>query len=267
MRLFGMTLLLFLLCAAFVPTTSYNWVAASTLQFDRNQYPPQPEGIASNYSLNAAIPVKCFWHEPFNGKGQIIDYSRAVWRINPDAPFTYFILLCTYVWKAVEISRRPKRPIAYDQEDDPSPSWIRRQTLARLARRARQTARKIGMSQDLGAKGYRQNATLLQRYWGSLLLKLRLITYANLLIVFDFLGSFLASLLVLTILSVWGLLSIVNIRNKSSPEVHNEERTWGFGQVVPILLLAAPFLAVVTHFLRMSSIFRPSTALIERLIS
>ena len=258
-RLCGMVTLLVLLCVAFVPTTSYNWVAAATLKLDRQHYPPGDPSVASNYSLNFAIPSKCFWGEPFNGRGPWIDWSRTPSRLNPDVPFAYTILLGTYIWKAIEIFRQPKpSSVPPHGERDlrilPQPSWIKRMTLGRLARNARTTAIRIEALLQADHKDGGTTSTTPQTYGRYVLFKLRLTTYGSLLVIFDFLTSFVASLWALLILSVWGTISVAYIRNKSTREVHREECSWNFGQTLPTLLLAAPFLAMLNHFMRKLSV-------------
>ncbi|KAL9056655.1 MAG: hypothetical protein Q9162_002826 [Coniocarpon cinnabarinum] len=272
-RLFGMMVLLLLLVVAFVPTSSMNWVSAILQDFNRDKYPENDDPVWRDawYGLNFAMPVRCFWIPPFNGSGQQAEYMSD--QINPDAPFTYVILLVSYAWKVLGLvrqERRQKSRMSKEPGDEasvtsviPRKPWFKRVVLMWLLRRAKRTARQAPRK-DYSTQGFSLSYCL-KKLWNIFMLRFTFITYAGFLVLYDFLTSFLASIWVLLLLLVWGTLEIAVVRHKSKtlPDVHDEENEWGFGQVLPILLLAAPVVAAVNHFFRNKKSGQPNEELAQ----
>lgn len=248
-----MLILLVMLMVAFVPTSTQNWVLAVTRQFDREHY---PSNVGNDwYALNYAMPVTCFWHKPYNSAGPKIAWLKST--INPDAPFTYIALLFTYIWKMSSLLRKrfinqeglKKR---YDDTDLTRRPWFKDMPLAILSRQAKNTAFRIDEFRraGMGSHLHNKSPTRLQFWWLSFWFRVILITYATSLALFDFLSSFIASLWALGLLLIWGSLEVANVRNKALPNVHALENSWEFGQILPMLLLVGPVIAVMNHFLR-----------------
>ena len=65
---------------------------------------------------------------------------------------------------------------------------------------------------------------------------------------YDFFDSFLASLWALFLYYVWGSLELFAVRNSVPEQTRQQENRWSFGQVLPMMLLILPALAVAEHF-------------------
>ena len=255
-----MLILLLLLVVAFIPTSTRNWTVAVVQSFDRGSYPDRtdPDYPDAWYGLNFAMPVRCFWVSPFNGHGEQDYYMRS--GINPDAPFTYIILVGSYIWKICSMFRHDAG-VSIEPKGESGPGkvqhqvkapWIKRFALTWLMKRAKKTAQR-GSSQIATSSGrHHRNLPSRRSIGNKLLLRLTLVTYAGTLAIFDFLASFLASIWVLSILLIWGTLEITSIRHKSQalPRVHDEENKWSFGQILPMLLLIAPLTTTLNFALR-----------------
>ena len=246
LRVTGMLILLALLIAAFVPTSSLNWVAAVTQPFERSAYDTR-----GWYALNVAMPVKCFWQSPFDGR-DVGDNTDLFTSMNTDAPFTYLLLILPYGWKVSSLVRNRPRDSTRAKlpHDDAEHSWFKRKILRWLLCRI-----KVHAQQIRGVKGGTpaNSNTIIKvgkMSGAEIAFRLALITYTACLAAYDFLASFLASIWVLTLLLIWGTLELVNVRNTADSNVHREENKWGFGQVLPMVLLAAPLVAMVNHFMR-----------------
>lgn len=253
-----MLILLVLLMVAFVPTSSRNWIFAVTQAFDRNNYPTMTHsGLMTDdhwYFLNFAMPVKCFWHSPFNGR-DVPEDSLLSDSINYDAPFTYLLLIVSYVWKVTSLLKAPHHYVSGKGTTSQKgrrlqQAWFKRRVLGWLLYRTKRHAHQVHTARlerrKLGGR-LSQGPKLVG---SELAFRLALITYAGGLAAYDFLASFMASMWILTLLFIWGTLEIVNVRNKALGEVHEEEKRWGFGQVLPVVLLAAPLIATANHFIR-----------------
>ena len=253
LRLVGMMTLLGMLMVALVPTSTWNWIEATKLMFDQKNYPTD-SGIGQGwFATNLAMPSHCFWRKPFNGHGDVGPYLFT--SINPDAPFTYMALLVTYIWKMYALlTKRFVNPAdntkhRKDQEGFRSrPPWVKNRVLRWLAMCAKRRSYKV---HPLRKKEDRRRWMDTAKFaWESFCFRVTLTTYATTLAAFDFLASFLASLWALLLLLLWGTLEVVNVRDKVLTSVHDQEKEWKFGQILPVALLAVPATAVVNHFLK-----------------
>lgn len=95
----------------------------------------------------------------------------------------------------------------------------------------------------------------LQKNGWSLCMWLTLILYLNLRALFDLFGSLLGELFWISLLLAWGTSKLVLLHLRS-PLAEND---WGFGQVLPLLLLLAPFAAIPELYLG-KPVARPATA-------
>lgn len=211
-RISGMAVLLVLLVVAFIPTSSESWLLAVSHDY---YAAAAIKGISDIHS--AGNPAHCYWHKSFL-KG-----------INIDAPFSYCIILCTYIWKASSL---------YDTKGH-FKRYYRDSPVNFLGRAALNNARKINRADF--AKAYKPRVL-----WYRIIVA----QYAGWICLVDFLESFLASLWALFIYFTWGALVLFTARRNVPPRVRTEENHWSFGQVLPLMLLILPVLAVAEHFAR-----------------
>ena len=215
-RITGMTIMVILLIVAFVPTSSKSWLfAVSQDYYEDYTFDNGDEIIFSFHS--AGLPSRCYWKSEFM-KG-----------INTDAPFTYCILLCTYIWKATSLFDTKGR----------ARRWYRDVPVNYLGRSILRNARKI--SHHDFASVYKPRVL-----WYRILVA----QYAGWICVMDFLESFLASLWALCLYFIWGALVLFDARSAVPDSTRAAENKWSFGQVLPMMLLMLPVLAVAEHFYR-----------------
>ena len=261
-RVFGMLVLLVMLLVAFIPTSSIvrthistippiqntiadrltqNWVVAVIHAYDRQDYPSGYDGHV--YGRNFAMPLHCFWISPFDGTGDQARTRPGWTRINPDAPFTYLILLFSYAWKISSLLR--ERPRSTEERDHVMKTntfasaqhavdipWFKHKVSAWLLQRAKVIAQEASEAEPRRSlsQAVRSRTRLLAN---SFRLRSTLMTYAATLAIYDFASSFIVSIWALTGLLIWGTLEIADVRNRSktAPDVHKDESRWGFGQV------------------------------------
>lgn len=210
-RITGMGILLILLAVAFIPTASESWLFAVSTDYYVNYNTPE-----GDYH-SAGNPARCYWRNDMR-KG-----------INIDAPFSYCIMLCSYVWKAGAL---------YDTKGRWR-RWYRHAPLNFLGKRFLRIAQKIA-PEDFG-KIYKPRV-----FW----YRLVLVQYCGWICIIDFLESFLASLWALYIYFLWGAIVLFSTRTAVPQVVRDEENSWRFGQVLPLMLLMLPVVAVAEHFAR-----------------
>jgi hypothetical protein len=163
-----------------------------------------------------AIPAACFWGNLW-GDG-----------VGPDAPFGFVILVVSYLWKVggmFQTTRVLSRRFLKDPVELP---LIR--MLAKLAR--------VAIQHDKTKRG-----------WAWLwLFRLFLAFVLPILASLEFVSSFAASLWLSLINLAFGTIEIIVPRTQMQPLVEDAESAWGFGQLVPLVLLAQP-LGVVSEYL------------------
>lgn len=156
-----------------------------------------------------AIPARCFWQRPNLGGIQSV------------AALSFMILVLSYAWKAMLLFKATHRlfKVTY------------RQYLQNIiTRRLDRIMTKIRL--------YRKPpAWLLTQY------KLTLCIYLMIWSWFELAESFLVSLWICGGGLFWGSMQIFHVRQMVAPEAQKEENTWGFGQLLPVLLLAVPITA------------------------
>ena len=74
--------------------------------------------------------------------------------------------------------------------------------------------------------------------------------YVGLTCVMEFCESLLDSLWAFVLGFIWGVLVLFTARASVPNGVRFEEKWWSFGQVLPLVLLVLPMLAVLEHFVR-----------------
>ena len=174
--------------------------------------------IISGYLLfetsACGVPSACFWrHKYWNG-----------WRW--DAGFSLLLLVSNYTARAAALF-------------ESSEAFFTRNIRDRLLGKfGKALDRKVQQIRDRGA--HRQKAS-----WAQLIsYRTYLATYAVTLAFVELYSSFLAPLLWSLLNLVWGSLQLLNPRTALAAQGQiAEENTFGFGQIIPLMLLALPFVA------------------------
>ena len=161
------------------------------------------------------VPARCFWSWT-NSQGT-----------GPDAVFTFLLLVGTYVWKV---------SLLFQPSDKALRNWLRTAPEQHLTRMLQKKARRI---KDKTASPFQR-----QRY------RTLVGLYTFFVATCDFAESFAASLWALMIGLGWGTLHIFPPRSNMPDDVRKKEDEWGFGQVLPPLLLALPLVTVLQHLCR-----------------
>jgi hypothetical protein len=150
------------------------------------------------------VPAACFWGRTY-GAG-----------VNNDAPLGYAILVVSYVWKVGELFISPQR--LYDLV-------VRRPVRILMERPLCAIARKYARRRQ-------------RRYLIAFRLYLTLCLPP--LAILETLVSFSAALWLSILGLVFGTLQIVIPRNQNLASTADLEEKWGFGQLVPLILLIQP---------------------------
>ena len=157
------------------------------------------------------IPARCFWARTY-GDG-----------VNDDAPIGYVLLVISYVWKVGDMFGSTRKVFASGLRG-PLERWIEN-VLSIAARRYLRTRQK--------------------RYlW---LFRLLLVPFIPFITLMEFLSSLSASLW----LSLWGLvfgtIQVVVPRQQNYVQTAHKESEWGFGQLIPMIMLIQPLGALTEH--------------------
>ncbi|KAH0404898.1 hypothetical protein KCU89_g661, partial [Aureobasidium melanogenum] len=195
-RLAGMLVLLILLLVALVPTASIHWAMWLTEEGD----PKETSGWA--------IPAGCFFMREW-GHG-----------FSPDAPFSYVLLIVSYVWKIGSVSKA---------------------TRSLFLRRIREPAEKYFESLIRKEAQARDPVVGQPRSWKY---RIYLVLYIDILVLFEFAASFAASLWLSAIGLLYATTEIVIPRHQNAMHFAEEDE-WRFGQIVPLILLLQPIGAVL----------------------
>jgi len=164
-------------------------------------YDPYRKGIQPT---GWGVPAACFWGRTY-GDG-----------INNDAPLGYAILVVSYVWKVGELFVSPQR-LYHLVVRLPVRTLMERPLCAIARRYARRRQR---------------------RYL--LVFRLYLMLCLPFFAVLETLISFSAALWLSILGLVFGTLQIVIPRNQNLAATADLEEKWGFGQLVPLILLIQP---------------------------
>lgn len=159
-----------------------------------------------------AIPAKCFW-------GNLWDDG-----VGPDAPLGFIILAVTYIWKIGGIFERPTR-IYHHYFRNPIENFS------------------IGVMIVLA----RRLHTSRNRAW-LWAFRLFLGIAFPVLTSLEVASSFAASLWLSVTSLVYGTIQILIPRAQMVPLTGNTENSWGFGQLVPLILLAQPLGVIFESF-------------------
>lgn len=141
---------------------------------------------------------------------------------NVNAVCSYVILILSYTWKLSQLRAGSRRSLR--QWLRSTPEWL----LERLALQI------LGPAEDVN-RSFRRRV----------LFRVVAVIYLPFVALFEFLESFLASLWLLTLGLVWGSLQIFLTRRDVGDDILVKESRWGFGQILPVMLLLQPAAAVV----------------------
>ncbi|GME36098.1 UDP-glucosyl transferase family protein [Neofusicoccum parvum] len=209
LRLTGMLVLFVLLVAALVPTASDSFGnAGSNVPYAGSWY-------LRPLAFTPADPAACFWQRRYMDGPTM------------DSVISFAMLTSSYVWKVTGLfgrSHKLAREFLRNRPARAVPPLIRRAALWR--------SRSRRVVYWLTAWPY------------SLVVGL----YVLYMAVFDFMDSFAASILVLTISLVWGTLNLVLPRAFMSKWVGSDEGEWNFGQYLPVMLLLLPVMSIIEEF-------------------
>lgn len=150
------------------------------------------------------VPAACFWGRTY-GNG-----------VNNDAPLGYAILVISYVWKVGELFVAPQK--LYHAVVHIPVRILMEKPLCFIARRYAR----------------RQQRRYLLIFRTYLMLCLPLLTALETLV------SFSAALWLSILGLVFGTLQILIPRNQNLASTAEQEEKWGFGQLVPLILLIQP---------------------------
>ena len=203
-RVAGMFILFLMLFIAIAPTGSQNYYNIITGNLYFAEYPnPNCAGVSS----------ACFWNQKYwNG-----------WRWN--GGLSYALLISSYIARAAALF-------------ESSEAFFRRNIRDRLFGKLEEALdRKVKNIRDRVA--HQRRASWAQK----LCYHTYLATYAVTLASLELYSSFLAPLLWVLLSLIWGSLQLLFPRMKLPKQVIAEENTFGFGQIIPLMLLALPLVA------------------------
>lgn len=239
-RVAGMTILFVMLFVAILPTRSntYNNIVSGNLQMTGFNASP-----ATSWYLAGGVPSSCFWHRRYwNG------YDWA------GAGFSDFLLISSYVVQAVALFESSEKFFKRNLRD---------RLLQNLGRVMDRTA-------EHAAAGFKRSRGIscAQR----LIYHTCLGIYAVTLACMELYSSFLASLLWVLAILIWGTLRMLIPRmimsnaskmttakgepmspwnttiTQETQEAITAENAWGFGQIIPLMLLALPIIAAIEAY-------------------
>ncbi|KAI4275321.1 MAG: hypothetical protein LQ337_003305 [Flavoplaca oasis] len=216
LRLGGMTVLGVFLLIALVPTTTSNWSTIITQRRGTDHAPDRPHGSVVS---PASIPARCFWQPLYTG-------GRTA-----DAAWSFIILIVSYVWKGLLLFQWSQKFVKASCRQ-----WVLRPLQRSLDNLA------ILVRQHRGSKNYR---------WFVLRYKATLCVYVAAWAIFELAQSFVMSLWICGGGLVWGSFQILMPRRLLPAQAKEAEFSWGFGQILPIMLLAVPILSFAQGYMSM----------------
>lgn len=228
LRLGGMFLLGVLLLVALVPTTAYNWLLIIT----QSQGTGRAAGGTHKSEQSAAgIPARCFWQPRYTG-------GRTA-----DAAWSFIILVLSYTWKGLLLFQRSHKAVK---------DSCRRRVLQPLQRSLDRLATLVKHSRRQGSCRWR-----VLRY------KFVFCLYLGAWAIFELAQSFVVSLWICGGGLVWGSLQILVPRQRLPAQALEAESSWGFSQILPIMLLAVPILSFAQGY---TSMFVPNSLTVHHAV-
>ena len=221
-RVAGMLVLFVMLCIAIVPTGSQNYYNI----INGNLYDDY-SNVNADFLVECfacGVPSACFWRPKYwNG-----------WRW--DAGFSLLLLVSSYTARAAALFESSEAFFTRNIRD----RWLRKVEKA--------LDRKV---QQIRGRGVHQQ----KASWAQILsYRTYLATYAVTLASFDLYSSFLVPLLWALLNLVWGSLQLLDPRTALASQGQiAEENTFGFGQIIPLMLLALPLVAAFDAYYGLSN--------------
>ena len=174
-----------------------------------------PDGGSVNVTASAIVPAQCFWEEKY----------WAGW--DSYAVASYFLLLSSYIARAGAL---------FASSEAFSRKWLREKP-GRLLKRA------LDSSVHYAMAGAQKRINLRKIPYIVLLA-----TFALTLAVYDIYASFFASLIYLLLMLAFGSYQVFYPRSLIPAGMVSAENSWGFGQLIPLLLLTLPLLTVLEFY-------------------
>ena len=211
-RLSGMLALLVMLYIALLATISFSWTSIMMLQ------------------TGCGIPGSCALLEKF-----VQDFwpvsSYTPHNISPQVILSYFLLTGTYGRKVLMLFKTTRCGCTCFLQLFPL------RYLERLVQRSSD-------NHDTALSKLRGKSLAIQLCYRTFIG-----FYYFYLAISDLIGSFAMSLLILAVGLAWGSLQLFVPRSRLPACVEEVLNDWGYGQVLPLLLLALPLLGVANHYL------------------
>lgn len=151
--------------------------------------------------------------------------------VNPDAVLGFLILFISYAWKVGGL---------FDGVSSAYQRWIRYPIQWGFEKLLTSTAKRY-------ISTHRQNHKI--RLGRLLLHRIVVAVWVPYLAVFETLASFSTALWISCLGLIFGTLQIAIPREQNQPLLGDNESTWGFGQLVPLILLIQPFSVVWEHLI------------------
>ena len=231
LRLAGMLLLLALLIPALAPSVSPLWVNTPAM------LPHSSLGSSTAYfHTGPAVPTRCFygfgygddWHpyKDFRFREAYFRYIRSAGSFEGyvalPAIISYTTLICSYIWKLTQL---------FDQ----SLSWFRRMIRYMPEAKLELAAKRVLLRHEKST-------------WNDLCIYFVIkLGYLAFCLLADILDSFAMTNLVLFFTLTWGTLQ-VSLPHAWLIQTTRTEESLSFGQILPLLLLLQPVVAVLAHF-------------------
>jgi hypothetical protein len=151
--------------------------------------------------------------------------------VNPDGVLSYVILIGSYCWKVGGM---------FDFACSAYHRWVRYPIEWTFERLLAFTARKVSLA-------YRQNS--MDRLGWLVTYRFVVTLWVTYFAMFETLASFSMSIWISCIGLVFGTIQIVVPRRQNQKVLGSDEDIWGFGQLVPLILLIQPFSVVWEHLI------------------
>jgi hypothetical protein len=151
--------------------------------------------------------------------------------VNPDAVLSYVILVGSYCWKVGGM---------FDSACSAYRQWVRYPIDFLFERMLAYTARKVSLA-------YMHNSV--NRLGWLIVYRLVVTLWVPYFAMFETLASFSMSIWISCLGLVFGTIQIAVPRRQNQSILGSDEDIWGFGQLVPLILLIQPFSVVWEHLI------------------
>ena len=170
--------------------------------------------VLNGGAFAAGFPARCFWKLKKTGP------------VKSDSAWSFVILIASFFWKGMLLFETSHRLIKVR---------VRRTLLGKLTRRLDSILTRMQERPD-------SSMWLYFRY------QLSLSLYLAVWYIFELSESFVVSLWICGGGLAWGSIQILTIRSTMPDGITKEENSWGFGQLLAVLLLGLPVFVCVERF-------------------